>query len=783
MTQQGLRARAGQSLALFATGVLAVAGCVAAVGYSQAAHLPIGSAGALLLLSCAGLAAQGASSIRARRHDLALAQLRGRHGLRLQRAALTEPSAILLVAAVVGAALGGIVAAAAVDRWVDGSVAFTMTRDEWAAAGVVLAVSLVVVALVSWRTTTEPLSAKLDHLGRPRPATTAGLFLSLLVLIGAVVSIYQARQLGVRRADWVSFVSPALVGLAAGQIGIWCVALVSQLALRSRRLNGRLGWFLIVRRLTRRADSVALIRIVVAAVVVAGVAASAWVGSGAWRDQMARVQTGGPVAYVVPGGGLQAYVAAREADPEGQWLMAMSAGPDDANGSRRDVFVDAPRWERVVGSFYADTPVASISGEVGKLAPTENVHPAHGGRFTVTFTKRSVDHAWPAHELRRHPGRTQAIGYASLQLTVSYVDSHGDGQVLQVPANPLHRPVPTGPGTLAYSAVAPGCLRACAVQQVSVRGLSGDGAYRVKGISFGDLHLFPQHVGLLPPDNTELLRTALTTAGLDLTLMDPYTSHPLLEWQRGAMSAALVTPGVVLDKVGGQPQADGPDGDPRPIRIAATVPALPLLGRSGLLLDLGTALRGAGGQIPDSHTVVVARADTPATVVQKLTATGALGATVTVGHTLAEIERGRTARATPLYSLIAVFGLLIAAINVVSSISEQRPERRSEAASLRLVGIDVADVDGSYRGEARALGAAVTVVAAVAVWIACRALLGVLPLVAPGEFGLPFDATPRLGLVAALAALAGGYVALVVFLGFRLIGHSARPSMLRAEDR
>ena len=91
VTVRAVRARFGQSLALFTTGVLAVAGCVAAVGYSRTTEVSPGSAGALLLLGVVALATQGVASVHARRYEIALSQLRGRHGLRLLRAAVAEP--------------------------------------------------------------------------------------------------------------------------------------------------------------------------------------------------------------------------------------------------------------------------------------------------------------------------------------------------------------------------------------------------------------------------------------------------------------------------------------------------------------------------------------------------------------------------------------------------------------------------------------------------------------------------------------------------------------------
>jgi hypothetical protein len=272
--------------------------------------------------------------------------------------------------------------------------------------------------------------------------------------------------------------------------------------------------------------------------------------------------------------------------------------------------------------------------------------------------------------------------------------------------------------------------------------------------------------------------------GLDLELRDPFSTHPLLVWPHEAVPAALVTPGTRLDRVGRQPLAYGIDGRPLRVQIAGEVPALPLLGRGGLLLDLGTALRGAGGQIPaDTLSVVVARADTPPSVLAKLRATGATTKSRTVAQTLDSIERTGTATGTRLYLLIALFALLIAAVSVVAATAGQRGERRTEAAALRVAGVGAGEIARGYRGEAQALGLGVAVASGLAVWVGCRALLAALPLVDPGEFGLVFDVTPDARVVTALAVAAGLFVALVVFGSFRRIGRSSPPRLLREGDR
>ena len=112
---------------------------------------------------------------------------------------------------------------------------------------------------------------------------------------------------------------------------------------------------------------------------------------------------------------------------------------------------------------------------------------------------------------------------------------------------------------------------------------------------------------------------------------------------------------------------------------------------------------------------------------------------------------------------------------------EQRRERRTEAASLRAVGVRARVVADSYRGEAATLALATALASALTIWLGCRALLPALPLVDPGDFGLPFNPTPQIRLVVGLGLVAGMCVAVVVFLAFRHIGRSSPPRLLRED--
>jgi hypothetical protein len=786
LTLRAVRARVAQSLTLFALAATVVAGCLVAVGYSRVTSGTISAASPLLLLGVVALAGQGASSARSRRFEIAIAQLRGCHGLRLLRAAVTEPVTILVTAAAAGTMLGRLVTRQAVNHWAGGTATFTMTSTEWLTVAAVLAISVVVVVVVSWRTTSQPLADKMREIARPASAATS-IFLSLAVLFGAGVSVYQARSLGARHADWVSFLSPALLGLAAGQVGVWLVALVARAATGVTTLNRKVGWFITLRRLTRAADTASVVRIVVAAVAVAGVAGSAWVGAQSWRDSTARMRAGGAVTYSVPDGPLQAYAAAHDADPGGRWLMAMAAKADVSGGAYRDIFVDSPRWNRVVGDFFAGTPVGRLNGSIARLESGRQPRIASGNRFRVTFTASSARRSLPTpRELhrrqRQHPFdfKVTPIGF-----TITYVDSSGDSQTLQVPRASRVWPDPVRPGVVGLSSSiavggSPACLRACTVTKVGVLGLTVGGSLRVSSMSFAGQQLVPLPDDGMSVASTSAVHGASTSAGLDVHVRDPFLAHPLLRWSKD-VSPALLTPGLRPDRAQGKPIAYGVDGEARQVSIAGEVPALPILGRTGILLDLGAGLRGGGGTIPGARTLIVARPDTPQSVLAKLKASGAVGRRHLVQHTLARIQRGGTAQGTLLYTMIAAFGMLIATLSVVAAVADRRRERRREAASLRLVGVPSATVTSGYRGEAELLGLAVLVIGGITVWLGCHELLSALPLVNPGRFGLPLDGAPRLGLVAALAGGTGLAVTLGIFLGLRKVGRSSPPSLLREE--
>ena len=99
-------------------------------------------------------------------------------------------------------------------------------------------------------------------------------FLELLVVVGAVLAVYEAHRSG---QGWVPIIAPALVALAAGQIVMWLLLLVP-------RLGRRLGPALTSRRLRRDPDPGSVVRILVAAAVLLAVTLTGGRAAAEWRD-------------------------------------------------------------------------------------------------------------------------------------------------------------------------------------------------------------------------------------------------------------------------------------------------------------------------------------------------------------------------------------------------------------------------------------------------------------------------------------------------------------------
>ncbi len=676
MLFRGVGARRLVSFTIFLLTVLVVSGAVVATGFARATGVPQGSAGALVLLGLVGIATQAVESVRRREPDLALARLRGRHGPRLLLFAVAEPGVVVVGGAVVGVGVGWLLTRAVFGAWLPTGTSYTIGRREWTTVAIITLAVLVIVAASCWSVLRAPLHSQLAGARRPRGAGTVGLFLQLLLILGAVIALYQSQQAVRSRVDWVTLISPAVVGLAIGQLAIWLVV-VMLIFLIPRTTGARLGWFVTLRRLLRRADGLAVIRVVVAAGVVLGVAVSASTAAQSWRVERAKLQIGAPVSYPVQDGALRAYAAAHTADPDGSWLLPVASyTADRASGSRR-VFVEASRWKNVVGGFFDGTSSASLSSQLEKLpAPPSRVF-ARGDTVTAVV---------PTDQLAKA---------RNLSLTIQYVDDAGD---LTVTRFPLRSTTTAGGGLSRQQKPLAGCHDACSPVELDISGF-WRGPLDLVSVGFAGEPLLAPKSGIQLADHPYPLHVGRKERGLRIRIPG-YAGHAdniVATFHPGRPQALISTLHTRLNKADGESTVAGVDGADRAVVTIGKASVLPFVGTRGSMLDLGQALIGSGGSVPETRAVVLARADTPASVLAALRATGAVGAPTTYADALAHLSSSPRAEGTRLYTLVAVFAVLIALVTLASTVAQQTVERRLEAASLRSVGVPRSAIRDGFR--------------------------------------------------------------------------------------
>jgi hypothetical protein len=485
------------------------------------------------------------------------------------------------------------------------------------------------------------------------------------------------------------------------------------------RVGHRLGSALTSRRLRRDPEPGSVVRIVVAAGLLLAVTLTGTRAAATWRDDAAHLQAGGPIVVPFAAGGLRAYAASRDADPRGRWLMAAVA-VDDLNPRDRRVFLDAARWPAVVGDFVDGTVAGAASAHMDALARQPD---------PIVFRGRTI------------AATVAGLGPGGGTVTVHYVGDPGYPMAARLPLDAdgsVTRPLR-------------GCRVGCSLLSVNANGLA---PFDLTALRAGgtDLIRGPEHHDLGP------------------TLL-------LLVQSAYAEQRAVTTPGLGLHST-----VQGLDGNAPVVRVVGETPAVPFLGRAGSILDLPSILRSAVGTVALARAVVVARADTPASVLDRLHADGGGRATSydAIANALGSTPE---ARGDALALWVAVGIALVALTHLLAWLGGQVGRRRAEVAGLRVAGLVPGVVRRAYLTEATLLAGIVLVTATVAAVLATRPLLTPLHLVGGWSEAPVLHVGVRPWTLASVVLAVAGVTAVACAVVFTRFGRAARPSALREADR
>lgn len=123
-----------------------------------------------------------------------------------------------------------------------------------------------------------------------------------------------------------------------------------------------------------------------------------------------------------------------------------------------------------------------------------------------------------------------------------------------------------------------------------------------------------------------------------------------------------------------------------PVRVVAESESMPFLGPSGLLIDYTMLTRDQPVFGATTQSYVLARGDTPSAVVAALRDRGIFDKTELV-ETKAVLDQDAYALSLNLYLVAALAAIALALAGLAVHLAVQMPDRRRDAASLRVVGV------------------------------------------------------------------------------------------------
>ncbi|MCY7400445.1 MAG: hypothetical protein LH477_05710 [Nocardioides sp.] len=777
---RGAWSRRGALTTLVLMTLVVVGGAVVVLQFARAAGTSAALAAPLLLLGAVAVPSIGAELAVARREEIGLARLRGIHGLRLWRFLLVEPLLAILLGTVAGLASGAVGTVLATGAWLDDAGAplgpTALLTAATAGAG------LVIVALGAAAALREPLAVQVSKRRRPRRATTLTIFLSLLVIVGAGVAAYRSRSTA-GEPDLLVLLGPALVGLALGQVAIWLIRIFARGFTPVTEKRG-LGPFLATRRLARADDLVTPVRLVVAAAVVGSLALTGAVSVEEWTDAQSRVESGGPRIIDAGDGAFGAQQLTERLDPDGTHLLATALVRNEERLGERRAYVDATRWDAVVGDFYDGTAAQAASNAVLRLVGAAAPPVVSATRFTVTAS---------ALEMEPNPVLTAPDGTVLdqpqsgvMDVQVDYVAADNRAGSATVTLD-----LPRAGARARRSARVPECADGCTVTGIRVGRNTAfffevsEFVILVEQADLGGLDLLdstwvPDPSSLETAANDRFTRfdpsgtfVVNRPDGLEVRLLPSTALALLLDDVRAPV------PSLVAGEE--EPLALDLSGDDRVVQVVGEATTLPLLGSVGVLSDLRTAALGSGPTVPSTEVRIVAGEGTPQSLLDEVEeATGSTWRPLAAVRTsLDQANGGAQARA---YALTALACALVALLALGAGVARHLRDYRRDVASLRVLGIGLGTARQAGRAELLTLTVLVAGAAVAGGWLAVTLLLDGLPLLSLPVASLPLDTSPRAWPLLVPAALAAAAVVVVGGRARAVRARTTRPALLREEE-
>lgn len=615
------------------------------------------------------------ASMEVRRSELALASLRGYSRRQMWLLGLLEPALMVIIATPVGL-IGGYVSARILARsWLVTELPMPLGSASVLALLTVVVATVVVAALVVRDALSETLSVQIAGVRRPGRSGRWAVLLRL-VAIAAAITVLVSTLAAARRSrpDATDLALPILLAVAAGLV----TTLGAQTAARrwaswSARRPGVFS-YLASRTISRRREGTLVILPLTAALAISIFAAGVFTSAADWRASNAATLVGAEVSYATELSLGQAVALTHRVDPDGRWLMAVGA---EFDGSNQLLVMDTPRLSRV--GLWPDSWTPGMGA-----ADIEAALRTH--RPAVTLTGSDVSITVDNRVSGEYP-----------RLTVELSMTTAEGLQSQVLLGPMRRGLSTVSGRLT------GCGSGCLVRQMSFGGPAGLTEAMHGTATITDVRVDGRRVGGFLDGSWRVTQPLLNTpaavsgpprVGADrlsvdfdadsatsfaaITPGDVPLVRPIVFGRDAQPADAIRLPGVLRLRTSAYRSLD--------VRPVAEAESMPVLGPVGMMIDFTMLTRDVAINDTSTTVSILARADTPSSVVSGLADNG-ISDPERLSTTQAVLDNDAFALALNLYLVVTVIVILLALTGLAASLAVQLPARRRDAASLRVVGL------------------------------------------------------------------------------------------------
>ncbi|WP_134767538.1 FtsX-like permease family protein [Nocardioides sp. 1609] len=682
-----------------------------------------------------------------RGHELALAALRGVGRRRSWLLGLAEPWLLVLLSAPLGVLVGyAATVALARSSLRDGLVVDLPAASVLNAVAVTLVVAAVTAVAVG-QGMQETLGARLAGVRRPggRRGWT-GLVVEVVVVALAAALTLARLGAGSDGSDGLGatdLLLPVALAVAAGLLVTRGTVAVA--GWWTERFGDRpLSAFVAGRAIARRSQGTLVILPVTAAIAISVFAIGVDSAAGRWRDSVASTRSPADQVWASPLDAVATLRLTRAIDADGRWTMAAAAVSIPETGPI--VLVDSERL-----------------GRVGRWSPQWL---ADGGDAA-----EAADLVRPPSPLLVLTGRRVGLTVATGTPVTLKLD------VRTATGTAFLRVGPFEPGTSTVATPAEECAAGCEVRAVSLEGGTGPARVSAASTDLGDARLL----------DSGWTRADAGGSAVEDGVLVVEPGAPVVPAAIGSPMRAVLGRDADATVVDGSGDGAGTSitvaSGTIPVEVTARAESLPLTGPGGIMLDLATFLAHEEPATALVEPLVLVRDDAPASVTDAL---GAAGMTRTGGaaDTRRALDETAYAQALRLYVVVGAAVLLMALGGLLVSTLVQLPDRRRDAAALRVVGVSRRTVVLAAWWESVVVLGAATLAGLAAGLLAQVVLLRSITL------GLVDDsATPRVLADAdgnRLVLLAGGVavtLALVAVLASVAVVRRARAATLREDAR